>query len=336
MMQGTLSLSTEGGAYQNTALLFQKLNVMGFTSLLQWSVLLAVVFDVYLIVYFFRHRVEGMRQFIAAFCVLGVLNIYVFNLSKDVIQFAIFIVLAILAQANWLSARQKGVGIILAFVLESIFFRSYYLLTAVFFVGLVIGFPILFRAKGKKKMGLRIFQLFVILFIALYCFLWLAQRLMPEDYQELILIRHRLTAGRVGSENANTLIVNLIEDNGNHILYIINYFINAVRMMIPIELFVKGPYYWLFLFFQLLCTYMLFKMIADYTSLTATEKMVLYIMCAYYLVAFLFEPDFGSFVRHEATTAPVLLIVLLRSRGRRYELREKSKNFTGLKAKQAG
>lgn len=148
------------------------------------------------------------------------------------------------------------------------------------------------------------------MFVFLLVFLKLCEYIKPDDYKELMEIRNRLTLNRVGGENSKTLIVNLIDDKGNVFVYSINYIINAVRMMIPIELLTKGFYYYPFVAFQFISTFSLFRCIIRYNILNSSNKLALIVMISYYMVAFLFEPDFGSFVRHEAATIPLFIQLL--------------------------
>lgn len=301
----------QSGSYNNTALLFNAINVFNFDSLLEWSILISILADIYLIFFLSDKKIINLRQIISLYCMLGLLNIYVFNLSKDIIQFTVFAIIgAVLGSSQKKQFKIVFVSIIL--FAESILYRSYYILTALFFIAISVIIPLVFTNQKRKGNGIKkIFILVTILFIALLIFLDVSRLLRPDDYNELIMIRNRLTARRVGDSDAQTLIVNLIEDNGNHFLFTVNYFINAVRIMFPFELLTKGLYYFPFFIFQLLCTFSLLRCIMDLNKLNEKNKLMLYVMCAYYLVAFLFEPDFGSFVRHEAAAFPVLYYIMV-------------------------
>lgn len=297
------------GSYNNSALLFNAINIFNFNSLLQWSIFISILADIYLFFYLSDKKIYQLRQIISLYCMLGLLNIYVFNLSKDIIQFTIFAIIGAVIKTSH-KKQVKIVLISLIFFAEGILFRSYYMLTALFFIAISVIIPFIITNK-KTTASKKYFFLAALLFAALLIFLYVSRILFPDEYNELIMIRNRLTAGRVGSSDAQTLIVNLIADNGNHFLFVINYFINAVRIMLPIELLPKGLYYFPFFIFQILCTVSLLKCIAKFNKLSENARLAFYIMCAYYLVAFLFEPDFGSFVRHEAATFSVLYFAMI-------------------------
>ena len=301
----------QSDSYNNTALLFNTINIFNFNSLLEWSIFISILADVYLLVFLSDKKIWNLRQIISLYCMLGLLNIYVFNLSKDIIQFTVFAIIgAVLGSSQ--KKQVKIVFVSLILFAESVLYRSYYILTALFFIAISVIIPLVFTNQKRKGNGIKtIFILVTILFIALLIFLEVSRFMRPDEYNELIIIRNKLTAGRVGESDAQTLIVNLIPDNGNHFLFVINYFINAVRIIMPIELLPKGLYYFPFFIFQILCTFSLFESIANLNKLSENARLAFYVMCAYYLVAFLFEPDFGSFVRHETATFPVLYYLMV-------------------------
>ena len=316
IMQQDYLYFIQSDSYNNTALLFKSINIFNFDSLLEWSILISFFADVYLLLFLSNKKILNLRQIISLYCMLGLLNIYVFNLSKDIIQFTVFVIIgAVLG-----SSRKKQVKIVFVSIIlfaESILYRSYYILTALFFIAISVIIPHIIKNEKQKISNFKkIFILAALLFAALHIFLDVSQILLPDEYNELILIRHKLTARRVGDSDAQTLIVNLIEDNGNHFLFVINYFINAIRIMLPIELLPRGLYYFPFFIFQILCTFSLLECIAKFNKLSENTRLAFYIMCAYYLVAFLFEPDFGSFVRHEAATFPVLYYLVVEKKER--------------------
>lgn len=301
----------EGSSYNNTALLFQTLNVFGISSLLGWSILITAIADLFLFSFFFKLDISDMQGMAASFCVLGVLNIYVFNLSKEIIQLCVFAAIWCVSQRRRLSYRWSVCLCMVLLYAESVFYRFYYLLTAFFMMILAILFPRLLKS-GKRTGRLRkTILLFIAVFLILWIFLAVCRVLKPAEYQNLMQIRNRLTIHREGRDASQTLILNLLADNGNHLLFLINYIINGFRMLFPVELLFRGVYYWPFIFFQLLCTSMFIYNLLYYQRLEREQKLELCVMCAYLLTAFFFEPDFGSFIRHEAATAPVLLPLLL-------------------------
>ena len=302
--RGVNAISFSGDAFNNSALLFKNINFFNLTTLLEWSILIAFITDIFLLYYFLRNKINSKFELIVTYSFLGLLNLYVFNLSKEIIQFVIFTFICLVIKNERIKMQMKYALICIMLILESVFFRTYYVLMAVLFISISIIFYVYFKSNRKAGFS-KISFLVIIALIGIYIFLIICEYLMPEEYQELLQVRNHMTLGRIGDDSAQTLILNLIPDNGNKLLFIVNYFINFVRILFPVELIVKGVYYWIFIGFQLLCTYCLFKKLKYYKILSVKEKMCLCLILAYYVTGVFFEPDFGSFVRHEAATAPI-------------------------------
>ena len=109
---------------------------------------------------------------------------------------------------------------------------------------------------------------------------------------------------------ANSMIDDKIEHGGNLILYMENYVINSIRMVFPIELIKGGIYYIPFVVFEFFLIYYIRKAIFRLYVMDFKQILALSVFLAYFLGSVLFEPDFGSFVRHEASTFPILYILI--------------------------
>jgi hypothetical protein len=129
-----------------------------------------------------------------------------------------------------------------------------------------------------------------------------ASLVLPSAYQSLVSVRDETAASRVGSEDAQTVIVNLLA--GTDVLSsAINFVINAFRMLFPIELLTKGLLYIPFVLFQVLLTFQYFKRLPQVEQLQQGRHYLAFcLFTAYLIVSFFFEPDFGSWVRHESCT----------------------------------
>ena len=70
----------------------------------------------------------------------------------------------------------------------------------------------------------------------------------------------------------------------------------------------------LFFVYQIFILVYLFKALANIK--TMDKKMVVALSCfvAYFFGSVVFEPDFGSWVRHEATTFPVFQLLVYQNR----------------------
>lgn len=295
------------GGWAFTANFFKLLDWFHFTTLSEWSFLLSSIFTLYLLISLMKQPAFTVPDYLLVFCVTALLNIYVFRMSKELLQYIIFILAAGFIRSR-LEYKIKVfiIGVLLA--AEGAWFRSYFYLICVLF--LFFCFLLNLKAVANKR------RLIVLFSISCIAGLFALKYISYENYMQLITIRDYLTISRIDNADANTLIVNLFTTNGSLLLFIANYIINLFRILFPLELIGKGAFYLAFVFFQLLVT-------AKIIVVCVGEKEALFspsdginqenrlqigfcFIAAYYLVSIIFEPDFGSFIRHETAFCPIL------------------------------
>ena len=194
------------------------------------------------------------------------------------------------------------------FYWESTFFRSYYIIMGALFL---VAYLLLkyIQIKNIKMNSKIVINFLVIMFIMFTCFLLIVQVIMPEEYEAVIGVRDSNL-----NEVAVSQIENWIESDGTLHLFLVNYLINSIRMMIPVELLTKGISYLPFIVFQIMTLYYLFQTVKSLNSSTKAEVILsLAIFIGYLMGSFIFEPDFGSFIRHESATFPILHLLITRS-----------------------
>lgn len=295
-----------GGTYEVAADFFRKINFLGLTELSQWSIFFGMIFNSLLVALFSKGKGLDNKQSIFLLMCIGILNIYIFTIGKDAIQVLIFILLFIAIQTNVLP---NWIKVPLCFGIlywESTFFRDYYILLAFLFLGVFLGISIVRRLKTKVNVK-KVIMIIICLYLMIYAVLSIAKIIMPEAYEEVMACKVNTT------QLASTSVIkDKIEHNGNLILYMENYVINSVRMAFPIELLSGGVFYIPFIFFQVFLIYYLIKYIKRIHLIDFKGVLALSIFISYFLGSVLFEPDFGSFVRHEAATFPVLYFIAFR------------------------
>ncbi len=293
-------------SYMFSAKLFRYLNYFfNFQDLQSWSYLFAFIFNLFLFAFLFKYTNLAIKKILFIYCTVALLNIYVFRISKDIFQFIIFIIAYQFLSAKNIPKNFKVLWLVLLFVVESLAFRIYYLLVAALFLMIYL---ILCRyMKGKQKLRSAILIYATLLVLGLY----VLQFVSYDNYIELTTVRDHLTINRQDSTDAVTNIVNLVDTNGSILIFITDYVINLFRVFLPFELLGKGIKYIPFIIFQLYITCSLWKNMRNIKTMCESgegEKYILEfcIIFAYYLVAAVFEPDFGSFVRHESSLCPIL------------------------------
>ena len=308
MLTGSGTMDAWGGSYEVAVSFFDKINIFNFSTLEEFAYALAFIFSLALIFIFIRIQNLTLIQTLYYLATIGLLNIYVFNISKDIIQFLIFFLMYLVIIAPRINSSIKLILILGLFYWESTFFRSYYIIMGALFL---VAYLLLkyIQIKNIKMNSKIVINFLVIMFIMFTCFLLIVQVIMPEEYEAVIGVRDSNL-----NEVAVSQIENWIESDGTLHLFLVNYLINSIRMMIPVELLTKGISYLPFIVFQIMTLYYLFQTVKSLNSSTKAEVILsLAIFIGYLMGSFIFEPDFGSFIRHESATFPILHLLITRS-----------------------
>lgn len=305
MVLGDKNTQAWGGSYEVTSDLFRSINIFNFTTLLQWSILIGIIFDVLLVAAFIRIKGLDLLQSVFALMCVGLCNIYVFNLGKDIIQFVFFSMCFLIIIVEWIPNWLKALGCAAIFYWESTFFRNYYIIMGAFTLGIYI--IIWFIRKKKVKLNFKkLVLILMVLYLMMYVFLNIARIAMPEEYNEILTSKDN-----VENLMGSTRIFDQIEFGENVNLYMLNYIINSIRMMFPVELLTGGVFYFPFLAFQVLLIYYMYKNIRMLHDISNTNIIALSVFIAFFMGSVLFEPDFGSFARHEAAAFPIIFLFAL-------------------------
>ena len=312
MVNEDMSMEAWGGSYVVAANFFRAINIFGFTSISQWSWFLGMLLT--LVVFFMVLRLPelDMVQTIFLLACVGLLNIYVFNIGKDAIQFLFFmaVYLVLLMPIKSSAVKIACAAIILYF--ESKVFRSYYVLIAALVLAIYCILAV-FRRNHRLPPAVKIIITTVTMYLLVCVMMVVASVAMHSEYEQIMGIRDYSLSSREGDVDSVTIIKNWVGgDNSTNLpLFLLNYLINAVRMMIPFELAIKGVQYLPFFCFQVAVTVYLAHLFGKLDEIEdETQFLAISIFLGYVLASALFEPVFGSWVRHEAATFPVLHLLV--------------------------
>lgn len=288
--------------YSFTANFFKIINIFEFNSIQQWSIAISIVFLFFFIFYFSKKEITAIKFFyiIASYALL---NIYVFNLSKDVIQLIFFLLTYFICKKFKCNDFRKVICVAVVFFIESLFFRTYYMIIGTLVLGLYFIYSRFFSEsknikKSKKKTSAIIIGSFAIFMIMIY----VLQKISVENYMLLINARNSSNTYRDGTD-AVTMINDLFS-NSSYLYFILNYIINTVRILFPVELFLKSIKYTPFILFQFYFSKVLLK---NMIKINKDKSIYLFIVMAFVMVSIIYEPDFGSVIRHES----VLILFVL-------------------------
>lgn len=303
--------------FQATVNVYRSINVFGFNTMTQWRLFLGITGCILLVPVLLALPRLSLLDTTLILCMLGLADIYVFQISKDMIQFLLFYILAVcLYVAKNLYWFLYGLMFI-TLMYGAVLFRNYYVLIAILFILFIFIFALLEAAESHfhtrwLPLGIQ-FIIFGFIFFAL--FLAVMNQVAPSAFHSLATTRAATAAPRQGSADAQTVIVDLIPGSGLD-SSLTNTLINAIRMMIPVELLVKSSRYLPFVLFQLLIT-------GEWVAAGFDRKLhfgnrstgALLLLTAFFCVSFLFEPDFGSWAKHESTCITLICLLIARKKG---------------------
>ncbi len=289
-------------SYNFTAKLFDTINIFNFNELIEWSIFLSIIFSTILFFYLIKNDRYNLSQYIFIYSSVALLNIYVFNLSKDIIQFCFYLIIYIIILNKKINNKTKIFLISIVLVYESINFRTYYIimLTLIIIMYFLYTKFIKYRNINKNYLSKIIVTTLILFFLEIF----IVKILSIENYNLIINARSSVNNTRIGSIDVATMINDILGENTNYFKFIFNYIINGFRMMIPIELITKGIKYIPFIIYQIFITINILNL---GKNLSSNNILIFITIVSFMMISIIFEPDFGSFIRHESTLTLLIL-----------------------------
>ena len=291
------------GSYLFAGNFFSFINILHLTTFRQWSFLLTVL-GLLLLTFSIKEKSKiKIRNLVLLIATTFFLNVYIFRIGKDFIQWIFWIIISfsILDKNN----KRRIIITALMFVLEYLFFKQYYI--AIYF-----GYVLIKQLLGKatKKNRIKYNKIAVTFLVVIFAMLVLVQFLSPSMYYRITHVRQMTNYNRIDSANAVTIITDLF-DSKNVVIYIVNFIINFLRILFPLELVIKGFFYVPFVVFQIYLMHSIFNSVRNNSIKADIATRNLFSMfVAFLLVSSIFEPDFGSLIRHEISCSPIFVTLL--------------------------
>ncbi|BAE74259.1 hypothetical protein SGGMMB4_02199 [Sodalis glossinidius str. 'morsitans'] len=292
---------TKGDSYASTAAFYQIINV-GKNSAI-FPVVSSLIISGFFFLMLKKSRADKMTLLdfgMLLYCML-LANVYMTLLSKD------FIVMLLIIPFVFLASRGV-IGLILWSLLVlayAYYFRVYYVLILFLFWGLYI-----FFARVKKPLTI-IFMIFLFLFFLSVAFK-AGLGVDLDNYRNMV----NDVRSEASSFKVNTMIVSYIP-GGGLIIGWLNVFVVWLCMMIPIPLILTfSPFYLIIAFFISMLFYRVWKAIAVElkNKNNLLMKSMLCFILAFTTIQSVFEPDYGSYVRHLSPLYPLFFYVLFVAR----------------------
>lgn len=258
-------------SYKITAKVF---SIFNFKTLREYNMTCYLIFLIFFMVYSYKNKDLRIKILIFNIIFLFLSSIYLIRPGKEFLQLFIIILC-------YKYTRLSHVFLIIS----GLIFRKYLILQGIFF------FFLKFYLKNKKN--------FLQRFIFLITFFILSFTMSDFIQEILVGVREYVNRGREGNEYAKSIINSVIKKEGVWFAYL-NYILNILRLLFPVELLTRSIKYLPYVIFQLWFTSKLWKW-----RKSLNNKVIL--LYSFILISGIFEPDFGSFLRH---TVPYLMIIM--------------------------
>lgn len=304
---GILNLMLKNGFADNSYLFaakfFDFFNVLNFSTLKEWSYFLGIIGIIPIIIILKRNKQYDYLQYFFIIMSIALLNLYIFTLSKDFIQYSLFFIIYLILINKKFSNTKKIILSCLVLILESLFFRVYYLLMAIIMITIYAIYTLFLKNKKiDKKRLIRMILLSIFLFFAE---VFVLQLISTENYNSLMFARSSVNVLRAnGSIDAQTIIVEIFGKNNSFFIFTLNYLVNFIRLLIPVELLFKSVKYLPFVIYQLTICWIV---IGNAKNIKNNNILLIITIISYFMISTIFEPDFGSFIRHESAMFLILL-----------------------------
>lgn len=297
-----ISLKGESVATQNSIAIFQVFRYLGMDNFYNYEFMITIIFNLIVIGFILKMKNEfSYGEFFTLMCSVAVLNIWNFCLSKEPVQMIFFCVIAMIIMSKIKKPRRKYILSLLVIILSTYIYRNYYILIIPFSV---MSYVILDKIiKRLPKISYKIIVLILIAYGLMYYSIMSVTKIAAHDiYDTLVYLNTNVTEARTD--------ISGIFNTDNLILGTIDYLLVVVRMLFPVELIRLGPKYCIYVAFQFSVTFYLIKSLKNIGKNSSNSNIAIYIFLGFLFMSGAFEPDFGSWVRHESVTFPVLMIAL--------------------------
>ena len=302
---GGIEENVYGNAKDNTIIFYKLLNVFLQTeSFYVFEIAVTVIYNI-LILFVFRRFERKVPLFQAVFLMVFVivLNLFDFTLAKEPIQMLFFLVIFCILISERIPDTIKFILCMSVLLLCALTFRIYFMFIMYFSIVIygLLKWGKVGEIRSKRRMTLIII---ISLSLSILLLVYVLRYVSAEDYAYLMRIRTK--ENRLGSTSQINVLFR--QSATNPVFYVLDILILIVRMLFPVELARLGWKYIPYIVFQLMITYFYFKSLISIKD-TKNQKLLLSlcIFTGFLVGSATFEPDFGSWVRHEATLFPVIM-----------------------------
>ena len=285
----------------NAIFIFRIFNVFGISTYEGFEIAITILFNIILLIIISQIK-KSLNWIELLFVMLSivVLNLFDFTLSKEPIQMLYFIAIYLILISERISIKNKNILVVDMLILSVATFRVYYILVVIFMIFCQVLCTKLV-IKNKNYNYKTFIGIIVCIGIFYFIFLNVCKYNSYNSYLELIRVRTRVSTAASDMHN--------IFPNNNLAIFTLDYFLMIVRMLLPVELLKLGIKYFPYVFYQIMMTYYLLHALKSLKTNSQERNLALFVYLGFLFASATFEPDFGSWVRHEAVTLPVFFVL---------------------------
>jgi len=290
--------------YQAAAGFYSIFQFLGMETVKQWGWLITLLALPLLALVVFYKKSYNLAQYLFIGATFFLLAIYTFGCTKEFIQLLVFAVIYAILRAKKTGHLVKLCAVCAVLLCEGVVFRKYYAIMAALVAAFGFFYLVFFQ---KKPMNLKNGCLLLLLtFVSLLCGLTVLSFVRPNEFRVIMDARYSVNVFREDNPDARTVIFEPLGQNTNLLLFVGNYLINTLRMLVPVELVTKGPLQLAFIGYQLAVTATVF---CAAKRMNRENYLWFAVIVGFVMTSVLLEPDFGSWVRHQSVLCLIYFTV---------------------------
>lgn len=301
---------------EDNAIAFFQLLDLGFTTYQTWEVVLTILFNILIFFcvknFYERNPHAGWMENSFVYLNVAILNIFCLNVAKEPYQMMFFLLMAVAISVPK-TYQAKSIALVAALVVTILYSRKYYGLVLMYFLILNYVVDKLFGKDrtssadpaNKKAVYGKLLLLVVLFGVLHFFFMSYLMTNNADTYDEMVAANSR-------DQTPAASEITPLFPNSNPALLAVDYFLKIFRLMIPIELLfkLKVTYLFLLVYQGLLLTFLARTFKKRDKEKNPTRTIAMYFYMAFVLCSAAFEPDFGSWVRHQGVAFPVILLLI--------------------------
>ncbi len=275
-------------SYANTGRFY---NLFGLENVVTFQKICTLFFLLYL-------STTAKSLFYAFICVLVLSPCLIFFVlpTKDILVGVFFLSLVLFKRCN----NNVLIAIITAFLsCYALFFRVYF-----FAIGLVFISKFIFEWVNRFIDRKTIFIILIIM-SAIVFMIFKSEILTILSY--LVNLRNNLSEYRLGDSDAQSAFINY--DYSKYVImnFIFNYIVSAFNLLFPLVF-----YFSLKSLFLCIINFVTFTLaIIQIRSLSSKQRTFSWLFFSHFFVSIIFEPDLGSYLRHQSIFMPIIIFPLI-------------------------